>query len=161
MGSIFGEGIDLKRDRLIGAILVGTGLPQVCREREILKKYYDDRNQDGFAYAYRYPGMNKVLQSAGRVIRTDEDRGIILLLDERFAGKEYLQMFPREWAGYDFCTLASVRDKTAEFWEQSRQREEEPRGGDLPCKTVLQEEPSNDTIAGKKHNDTQHGGMYE
>ena len=161
MGGIFGEGIDLKRDRLIGAILVGTGLPQVCREREILKKYYDDRNQDGFAYAYRYPGMNKVLQSAGRVIRTDEDRGIILLLDERFAGKEYLQMFPREWAGYDFCTLASVRDKTAEFWEQSRQREEEPGVGDLPCKTVLQEEPSNDTIAGKKHNDTQHGGMYE
>lgn len=120
MGGIFGEGIDLKQDRLIGAIIVGTGLPQVCREREILKKYYDDRRQDGFAYAYRYPGMNKVLQSAGRVIRTDEDRGLILLLDERFAKGEYVQMFPREWADYEFCRLENVEAKTAGFWEEGR-----------------------------------------
>ena len=81
-GGIFGEGIDLKEDSLIGAIIVGTGIPQICREREILKQYYDGRNEDGFAYAYRYPGMNKVLQSAGRVIRTAQDRGVVLLLDE-------------------------------------------------------------------------------
>lgn len=84
MGGIFGEGIDLKNDRLIGAIIVGTGLPQVSDEREILKNYYDERGLSGFDYAFRYPGMNKVLQAAGRVIRTSEDRGVILLLDERF-----------------------------------------------------------------------------
>lgn len=69
MGGIFGEGIDLKNDRLIGAIIVGTGLPQVSDEREILKNYYDERGLSGFDYAFRYPGMNKVLQAAGRVIR--------------------------------------------------------------------------------------------
>lgn len=119
MGGVFGEGIDLKNDRLIGAVVVGTGLPQVCTEREILKQYYDGRGQDGFAYAYLCPGMNKVLQSAGRVIRTDEDRGVILLLDERFARREYLQMFPREWEDYDFCSLRSVGEKMEKFWGNS------------------------------------------
>ena len=80
MGGIFGEGIDLKQDSLIGAILVGTGLPQVCMEREILKKYFQEREGTGFEYAYRYPGMNKVLQAAGRVIRTQSDLGIVALL---------------------------------------------------------------------------------
>lgn len=84
MGGIFSEGIDLTRDRLIGAVIVGTGLPQVCNDREILRSYFDGRKLSGFDYAYLYPGMNKVLQSAGRVIRTEEDRGVILLLDERF-----------------------------------------------------------------------------
>lgn len=97
MGGIFGEGIDLKNDRLIGAIIVGTGLPQVSDEREILKNYYDERGLSGFDYAFRYPGMNKVLQAAGRVIRTSEDRGVILLLDERFLQREYGALFPREW----------------------------------------------------------------
>ena len=93
MGGIFGEGIDLKNDRLIGAIIVGTGLPQVSDEREILKNYYDERGLSGFDYAFRYPGMNKVLQAAGRVIRTSEDRGVILLLDERFLQREYGALF--------------------------------------------------------------------
>lgn len=119
MGGIFGEGIDLKQDRLIGAVIVGTGLPQVCREREILKNYYDKKGKDGFAYAYLYPGMNKVLQSAGRVIRTAEDRGIVLLLDERFARREYRQMFPREWSGYEFCSQNNVAEKLRRFWEVS------------------------------------------
>ncbi len=118
MGGIFGEGIDLKRNRLIGAILVGTGLPQICNEREILKQYYDARNQDGFAYAYQYPGMNKVLQSAGRVIRTGEDRGIILLLDERFLQGRYRRLFPREWETYIPCTLENVEEKLGAFWNQ-------------------------------------------
>ncbi len=77
MGGIFGEGIDLKREQLIGAIIVGTGLPQISNEREILKEYYDKKEGMGFDYAYRYPGRNKVLQAAGRVIRTAEDVGII------------------------------------------------------------------------------------
>lgn len=119
MGGIFGEGIDLKRERLIGAVIVGTGLPQVCTERELLKNYYDAHGEDGFAYAYLYPGMNKVLQSAGRVIRTDEDKGVILLLDERFAWRQYLELFPREWAGYEFCTGKNVGEKIQEFWENS------------------------------------------
>ena len=117
MGGIFGEGIDLKGERLIGAIIVGTGLPQVCAERELLKDYYDNRGQDGFAYAYRIPGMNKVLQSAGRVIRTREDRGVILLLDERFCEWEYQGMFPREWTDVEVCSLWTVEKALAGFWE--------------------------------------------
>lgn len=123
MGGIFGEGIDLKRESLIGALIVGTGLPQICHEREILKQYYDERNMDGFAYAYQYPGMNKVLQSAGRVIRTDEDRGIILLLDERFCRQQYRSIFPREWENYEFCSLQSVTSKLLGFWKQSEKEQ--------------------------------------
>lgn len=118
MGGIFGEGIDLRGDCLIGAVIVGTGLPQVCREREILKQFYDRRGQDGFFYAYLCPGMNKVLQSAGRVIRTEEDRGVILLLDERFQSSRYRSMFPAEWENFDYCTLRSVRGKAEHFWKR-------------------------------------------
>ena len=117
MGSIFGEGIDLRRDRLIGAIIVGTGLPQVCNERELLKNYYSKKQMDGFHYAYRCPGMNKVLQAAGRVIRTEEDRGIVLLLDERFAEYQYRRMFPREWAQTESCTVNNIEEKIRRFWE--------------------------------------------
>ena len=78
MGGIFSEGIDLTKERLIGAMIVGTGLPQVCNEREILKQYFDRHGENGFDYAYLYPGMNKVLQAAGRVIRTEEDKGVIV-----------------------------------------------------------------------------------
>ena len=117
MGGIFGEGIDLKKDRLIGAIVVGPGLPQVCNEREILKQYYDRRDMDGFDHAYRYPGMNKVMQSAGRVIRTDEDTGVIVLLDERFGQAQYRSSFPREWADYETCTLRNVKEKLERFWK--------------------------------------------
>ncbi|MCC8136525.1 MAG: ATP-dependent DNA helicase [Clostridiales bacterium] len=119
MGGIFGEGIDLREDRLIGAIIVGAGLPQVCTEREILKRFYDERGEDGFFYAYLCPGMNRVLQSAGRVIRTESDRGVILLLDERFAAARYRSMFPKEWERPGLCTLGNVGEKTAEFWDKS------------------------------------------
>ena len=84
-------------DRLIGAAIVGTGLPQVNTEREVLKKHYDRLGENGFDYAYRFPGMNKVLQAAGRVIRTKEDVGCILLMDERFRSTEYRILFPEEW----------------------------------------------------------------
>lgn len=124
MGSIFGEGIDLKRDRLIGAVIVGTGLPQVCNEREILKNYYDGHGQDGFRYAYLCPGMNKVLQAAGRVIRTEEDRGVILLLDERFTQSRYRQMFPREWTDVRVCSLADVEREIGEFWRKQYPKED-------------------------------------
>lgn len=116
MGGIFSEGIDLKNEALIGAIIVGTGLPQISNEREILKNYYDKRYGEGFDYAFRYPGMNKVLQSAGRVIRTMEDRGVIVLLDERFLQREYLKMFPREWENYETVTVENVQEKVKKFW---------------------------------------------
>ena len=117
MGGIFSEGIDLTGERLIGAAIVGTGLPQVGCEREILKNYYDEKAQNGFAYAYRYPGMNKVLQAAGRVIRTKEDRGVVLLLDERFLKREYLELFPQEWQSYERCTVGNAGQKIRAFWD--------------------------------------------
>ncbi|MGN0305212.1 MAG: helicase C-terminal domain-containing protein, partial [Lachnospiraceae bacterium] len=118
MGGIFGEGIDLKRDSLIGAILVGTGLPQVCSEREILAGYFQQKEGNGFAYAYRYPGMNKVLQAAGRVIRTHQDLGVIALLDERFLQNEYLRMFPKEWKEYRVVRLQSIGHEIEKFWNE-------------------------------------------
>lgn len=117
MGGIFSEGIDLSEDKLIGAAIIGTGLPQVCRERELLKEYFDKKDMRGFDYAYVYPGMNKVQQSAGRVIRTEEDRGIILLLDDRFQEKRYKETFPREWEGYQMCNIKNVKEKIQKFWD--------------------------------------------
>ena len=98
MGGIFGEGVDLTGDRLIGCAIVGVGLPQVNPRQEMLKRYYDAASGTGFEYAYRYPGMNKVLQAAGRVIRTQDDRGVVLLLDDRFTHNEYARLFPKHWA---------------------------------------------------------------
>ena len=97
---------------------MGTGLPQISNEREILKQFYEEREQAGFACAFRYPGMNKVLQAAGRVIRTEEDRGIILLLDERFLQREYQSLFPREWESYQPVTLSRVRRAVEAFWNR-------------------------------------------
>ena len=118
MGGIFSEGIDLTQDKLIGAAIVGTGLPQVCRERELLKDYFDRQGFRGFDYAYLYPGMNKVLQSAGRVIRTDEDRGVILLLDDRFMDRRYRDTFPREWENIEVCRVETAAEKMRKFWDE-------------------------------------------
>lgn len=118
MGGIFSEGIDLKNDSLIGAVIVGTGLPQVCNEREILKSYFDAAGKNGFDYAYRYPGMNKVLQAAGRVIRTSEDVGIVALLDDRFLNGAYQQLFPREWEEYEVVTADRVARRVERFWDE-------------------------------------------
>ncbi|MBE5888826.1 MAG: ATP-dependent DNA helicase [Lachnospiraceae bacterium] len=118
MGGIFSEGIDLTNDKLIGAIVVGTGLPQISNEREILKNYYDHVSGDGFDYAFRFPGINKVLQAAGRVIRTTEDRGIILLLDERFLQSDYQGLYPREWAKREICNVSNVEEKVLDFWKK-------------------------------------------
>lgn len=118
MGGIFSEGIDLLGDRLIGAAIVGTGLPQVNREREILKQYYDKKGLSGFDYAYRYPGMNKVLQAAGRVIRTKEDVGCILLMDERFLNSDYRGLFPEEWNDASICRLSTVENYLQQFWDR-------------------------------------------
>ena len=97
LGGIFSEGVDLKHDELIGAIIIGVGLPQICFERNIIRDYFNQKNHCGYEYSYLYPGMNKVLQAAGRVIRTETDQGVILLIDERFSNRDYQQLFPREW----------------------------------------------------------------
>lgn len=117
MGGMFGEGIDLKEDRLIGTAIVGTGLPQVCHERELFKQYYDAKKGNGFDYAYLYPGINKVFQAGGRVIRTLNDRGVILLLDERFTGRSYLELFPREWVPYEITNKEGMKEILHAFWK--------------------------------------------
>lgn len=126
LGGIFGEGIDLKGERLIGAVIVGTGLPLVCEERELFRRYYDEREEgdrDGFSCAYLYPGMNKVQQAAGRVIRTMEDKGAILLLDDRFSGNRYASLFPKEWYPYEPVSLSTVDECLQRFWEKKASSE--------------------------------------
>ena len=118
LGGIFSEGIDLRGEALIGAAIVGTGIPMICRQRNILRDYFDSRGRNGYQYAYVYPGMNKVLQAAGRVIRTDSDKGIILLLDDRFLTKEYEQQYPREWDVIYPCDIAGVDGCIKEFWDK-------------------------------------------
>ncbi|MBQ1871833.1 MAG: ATP-dependent DNA helicase, partial [Lachnospiraceae bacterium] len=116
LGGVFSEGIDLTGDRLIGAIIVGTGFPKTSHEREVLKTYYDDNGKSGFDYSYRFPGLNKVLQAGGRVIRTAEDKGVILLLDERFLQSDNKALLPREWDNYEVVTIDSVSDKIRKFY---------------------------------------------
>ena len=118
MGGIFGEGVDLREDQLIGAIIVGTGIPQIGGESEILKNYFDARGGDGFDYVYRFPGMNKVQQAAGRVIRTLTDVGVIALLDERFLQRDNRRLFPREWEDVASCTLEQVDALLMAFWNR-------------------------------------------
>ncbi|MBQ9120370.1 MAG: ATP-dependent DNA helicase [Lachnospiraceae bacterium] len=120
MGGIFSEGIDLKQERLIGTIIVGTGLPMVCNERELFRGFFDRKNGNGFNYAYLYSGMNKVQQSAGRVIRTVEDEGVILLLDERFLNQQYQELFPREWFPYETVQLKNVQAALERFWNREK-----------------------------------------
>ena len=119
LGGIFSEGIDLKGEALIGAIIVGTGLPQVGREREILMTYFKEQGKDGFDYAYRYPGMNKVLQAAGRVIRSIGDRGVVALLDDRFVQPVYKKMFPREWEHFDEVRMEQCYASVERFWSKN------------------------------------------
>ena len=118
LGGVFGEGIDLTGDRLIGAVVVGTGLPMVGPARELFRSYYDEKKQMGFEYAYLYPGMNKVMQAAGRVIRTMEDRGVVLLLDERFQYSQYQKLFPREWFPWESVSLEEMKEKLKAFWNE-------------------------------------------
>ena len=119
MGGIFGEGVDLAGDRLIGCAIVGVGLPQVNPRQEMLRRYYEAQAGCGFDYAYRYPGMNKVLQAAGRVVRTPQDRGVVLLLDDRFAQADTARLFPPHWQHIrylpDTAALTAALDA---FWNK-------------------------------------------
>lgn len=124
LGGVFSEGIDLTEERLIGAIVVGTGLPQVCNEREILKQYFEKKNESAFDYAYLYPGMNKVLQAAGRVIRTENDIGVVALLDDRFQERRYIENFPREWKNISYCNIMNVSERVEKFWKDGINKKE-------------------------------------
>ena len=119
LGGIFGEGVDLVGSRLIGCAIVGVGLPQVNPRQEMLRRYYDAQAGCGFDYAYRYPGMNKVLQAAGRVIRTPEDKGVVLLLDDRFALQEYARLFPPHWQHLQMVhSQQALPAVLHDFWSQ-------------------------------------------
>jgi DNA excision repair protein ERCC-2 len=121
MGGIFGEGIDLVGDRLIGAIIVGVGLPQLCVERDLIRDYFQEQTGAGFDFAYTFPGMNRVLQAIGRVIRSETDRGVVLLIDARFAEPRYRRLFPAWWQSTCARDTADIRNALAKFWEPSAQ----------------------------------------
>jgi DNA excision repair protein ERCC-2 len=122
MGGVFGEGIDLVGDRLIGAIIVGVGLPQLCIERDLIRDYFQEQTGAGFDYAYTFPGMNRVLQAIGRVIRSETDRGVVLLIDARFAEPRYRRLFPTWWQPAPVRNASEIRNALAEFWQPSHHK---------------------------------------
>lgn len=119
LGGIFSEGIDLKGERLIGVAIIGVGLGQLNVEQDLVKKYYDHENGQGYQYAYQIPGMNKVLQAAGRVIRGRSDKGVVLLLDQRFHSTRYQMLFPEHWSNAKRVTnTTEVSTELEQFWQK-------------------------------------------
>jgi Rad3-related DNA helicase len=117
LGGIYSEGIDLAGDSLIGAVIVGIGMPSLSYEREAISEYYEDKLECGKQYAYIYPGMNRVFQAAGRVIRREDDRGIIVLIDDRFRDPIYKKSIPDLWKGMRYCGDAKdLRVILDAFW---------------------------------------------
>ncbi len=118
LGGIFSEGIDLKGESLVGVFVIGTGIGQITKESRLISDYFEARGENGFDMTYLYPGMNRVLQAAGRVIRTEKDEGVITLLDDRFLRREYLELFPKEWADYKKVSVSDISDKAYDFWHR-------------------------------------------
>jgi len=114
MGGVFAEGVDLKGDCLIGAIVVGVGLPQIGIERDLIKSHFGEQ---GFAFAYQYPGMNRVLQTAGRVIRDVQDRGIVVLVDPRFCERRYRELMPDNWYPEESKNTKQLSYQVDAFWK--------------------------------------------
>jgi DNA excision repair protein ERCC-2 len=119
MGGIFSEGVDFSGDRCIGVIIFGTGFPQINYERELIKRYYDQKLGDGFEYAYLYPGLNKVIQAVGRLIRSKQDKGIIVLVDDRFTDERIGKLLPDYWFQHpgDIVITGKYEETIREFWE--------------------------------------------
>jgi DNA excision repair protein ERCC-2 len=118
MGGIFGEGIDLKGKKLIGALIIGPGLPGISVERDLYKKYYEENGENGFNYAYKLPGFNKVLQAAGRVIRDEGDKGLIVLIDNRYGWSDTRKLYPPYWKNIHFCKdTEDMKEKINNFWK--------------------------------------------
>lgn len=122
LGGAFSEGIDLVADRLIGVVIVGVGLPQISFERDLIKDYFDKKDEkSGFEYAYVNPGMNHVMQATGRVIRSEDDKGIALLIDDRFLNKRYRDLFKHEWSNYDVVTSnEDIKELLSSFWGENK-----------------------------------------
>ena len=118
LGGVFAEGIDLPAERLCGAVVVGVGLPQVCLERDVLREAYEETYQSGFRYSYQYPGMSKVLQAAGRIIRTETDRGALLLIDTRYSLSDYRALLPPHWNVRRVRHKEELTDHLVQFWQQ-------------------------------------------
>ena len=117
LGGSFSEGVDLPGSRLIGTLIVGVGLPGLSAERNIIRDYFENRAECGYDYSYTYPGMNSVLQAAGRVIRRPEDRGVVILIDDRYAGEKYRALYPPHWQGMRFAAdIPALQAELAEFW---------------------------------------------
>ena len=120
LGGVFSEGVDLPGSRLIGSVIVGVGLPGFSSERNIMRDYFENRYENGFEYAYTYPGMNSVLQAAGRVIRREEDRGIVVLIDDRYATPTYQKLFPVHWKHLKYAgNPVSLAEIVRKFWEKT------------------------------------------
>jgi DNA excision repair protein ERCC-2 len=136
LGGIFGEGIDLVGERLIGVAVVGIGLPQICLERDLIREYWQAAGRSGFDYAYTFPGMNRVLQAVGRLIRTDTDRGVVLLIDERFGRRTQRDLFPNWWDAKVVRSAAGIGEMAAEFWTVATPDEARKLARSLP---VIQE----------------------
>ncbi len=118
MGGIFGEGIDLVGERLSGAVVVGVGLPGISLEKELIRDYFAATHNAGFEYAYQYPGINRVLQAAGRVIRTETDRGVVLLIDQRYGTYRYRSLLPAEWRPVKVRSGEQLAEDLKDFWNQ-------------------------------------------
>ena len=119
LGGIYSEGVDFAGESLIGAIIVGIGIPQLSYEREAIAAYYQDKLDEGKEFAYIYPGINKVLQAAGRVIRSEDDRGVIVLIDDRFDDPLYKKVMPRLWSGMQFIgDPKALRERLDGFWKE-------------------------------------------
>jgi len=116
MGGVFGEGIDLVGDRLSGVAIIGVGLPAISLENDLIRNYFAQAGGTGFEYAYLYPGINRVLQAAGRVIRTDRDRGIVLLVDKRFAAFRYRSLLPETWVTVRVGGEEQLEERLGQFW---------------------------------------------
>ena len=124
LGGSFSEGVDLPGGRLIGSIIVGTGLPGLSNERNILRDYYETTRECGYDYAYTYPGMNRVLQAAGRVIRREDDRGVIVLIDDRYETDRYRILFPDHWQHLQYARNPNELAKTmSDFWLEKKNQE--------------------------------------
>lgn len=119
LGGAFSEGIDLMDDRLIGAMIVGVGLPTISFERNLIREYYQNNEENGYYFSYVNPGMNRVMQAVGRVIRSEQDRGMILLVDDRYLHRNYQQLFKTEWKHYEVVTeVEEIEDLTSKFWQK-------------------------------------------
>jgi Rad3-related DNA helicase len=118
VGGAFGEGVDLTSDRLIGVAVIGVGIPQICFERDKIREYFNKIEKDGYLYSYVNPGINKVMQAVGRVIRSETDRGMALLIDDRYLTKTYSDLFENKWSNYEVVTSeADIKQLVDDFWK--------------------------------------------